>query len=299
MAYLLGLTAATIISFSAILVRLADVSASTAAFLRPAYALPVILLLYLLTRRSDTRSRRLRLATVVAGGLMGLSFTLWNHSIQFIGAGLATLMGNTQVLFVGVLAWLLMGERPPRAAWLAVPLVFAGVVLTTGVGREGTYGEQPLLGVLYGIANAVSYACFLLVFRRASRGLRRPSGPLLDATLGAALAALVLGVTTDPSFDLMPTWPAHGWLVVLALLPQTLGWWLILTVLPRLPALETSVMLLLQPVLTVVWGWTLFAEHLSALQWAGVVLVLAGIAQMSVRGAVRRPTTSSPGPLVG
>ena len=288
MLHLLGVGAAVIISFSAIFIRMADVSASTAAFFRPAYALPLIALLYAFTRGSDTRTRRERLITIAAGGLMGLSFTLWNYAIGYVGAGLATVLGNTQVVFVGLFAWLVFRERPPAASLLAVPLVLGGVVLTTGVGRPDAYGDQPLLGVLFGVVNALSYTAFLLIFRRTARGLRRPSGPLLDATIGAALAGLVLGLATDPSFDLRPVWPAHGWLLLLAVGSQTIAWWAIMAVLPRLPALDTSVILLIQPMLTVVWGWWMFAERLSPWQWAGVAAVLAGVGVVMLASAMAR-----------
>jgi len=288
MLHLLGAAAAVLISFSAVFTRLADVSASTAAFFRPFYALPLIFVLYLLTRSSDTRSRWERVATLLAGGLMGLSFTLWNYSIGFVGAGLATVLGNTQVLFVGLFAWWFFRERPPAATAFAVPLVLGGVVLATGVGRPDAYGADPLLGVLFGVANALVYTAFLLIFRRMARGLTRPSGPLLDATLGAAVVGLLLGFATDPGFDLRPVWPAHGWLLALAIGSQTIAWWAIISVLPRLPALDTSVILLVQPVLTVVWGWLLFAERLSPLQWAGVGSVLAGVGWVMLAGALGR-----------
>jgi drug/metabolite transporter (DMT)-like permease len=288
MLHLLGAASAILISFSAIFTRYAEVSPSTAAFFRAAYALPIIALLYYLTRASDTRSRGVRWLTIAAGGLMGVSFTVWNYSIEFVGAGLATVLGNTQVLFVGLFAWWLYRERPPVSTVWAVPLVLGGVVLVTGVGRDDAYGAQPLLGVLFGLVNALVYTAFLLIFRRTAKGLARPSGPLLDATLGAATVGLLLGLVSDPGFSLRPAWPEHGWLLALAIGSQTIAWWGILTVLPRLPSLDTSVLLLIQPMLTVVWGWLLFAEHLSSLQWSGVALVLAGVAMVVIGGAWER-----------
>jgi drug/metabolite transporter (DMT)-like permease len=288
MLHLLGATSAIIISFSAIFTRYAAVSPSTAALFRPLYALPLIALLYLLTRRSDTRTHRQRWLTIAAGGLMGFSFTVWNYSIEFVGAGLATVLGNTQVLFVGLFSWWVYRERPPATTVWAVPLVLAGVVLVTGVGRDDAYGAQPLLGVVFGLFNALSYTGFLLIFRRTARGLAHPSGPLLDATIGAAAAGLVFGLLTDPGFSLQPTWPAHGWLLALAVGSQTIAWWGILAVLPRLPSLDTSVLLLIQPMLTVVWGWLLFNENLSSLQWMGVATVLAGVGLVVLGGAWER-----------
>ncbi len=105
------------------------------------------------------------------------------------------------------------------------------------------------------------------------------------STLGGMLGCLLIGAF-EPGFQLIPTWPAHGWLLALALGSQVVGWLLIAIALPRLAALETSVLLLLQPGLTVLWAWLLFAEHLSNLQWVGVALVLGGVAVVSMRGSV-------------
>lgn len=134
----------------------------------------------------------------------------------------------------------------------------------------------------------VSYSVFLLLFRAANRRLVPPAGPLLDATAGGALGLLLIGLLFDPGFSLRLSWPAHGWLLLLALLPQTVGWLLIAVALPRLPALETSVLLLLQPMAAVLWGFVIFHEVLSALQWGGVVLVLLGVVVLTARGSVER-----------
>ncbi len=292
----LALLGAITISFSAILVRLAEVSPSTAAFFRPAYGLPFLVAIALLQRGTARRSVRGRWNALIAGGSMGLAFTLWNHAIVAIGAGLSTVLGNTQVMFVGLAAWLLHGERPTRVAMVAVPVVFAGAVATSGLGGGAAYGEEPLRGVAFGLMNGVAYAAFLLVFRSLGRGRRVSAGPLADATVGAAVVTLIAGLTTDPGFALAPTWPAHGWLLLTGMGPQTIGWLLILYALPRLPALETSVILLMQPVLTVVWAWWLLSEAPSSVQLSGVGLVLAGVALLSVTGSARRPPAADPPP---
>ena len=198
MLHALGLFGAVVISFSAILVRLADVSPTTAAFFRPLYALPFIVLLCWATRHGCPRSARQRWICVGAGVLMGVSATLGNYSIGYVGAGLATVLANTQVVFVALVAWLVLRERPSLNAFFAAPLVFAGVALVTGIGRPDAYGEEPVSGVLFGLGNAIVYATFLLLFRPALRGLTIPTGPLLDATLGATAATFLLGVATIP-----------------------------------------------------------------------------------------------------
>lgn len=288
---ILALVGALTISFSAILVRLADVSPSTAAFYRPVYGLPWLALAWWAFGRTTSRSVGERGRALLAGVLMGVAFTVWNHAIEAIGAGLATVLGNTQVVFVGIAAWILHGERPSRAAFAAVPIVLAGAVFTSGLGGGAAYGDAPLRGVAFGLVNAVTYSAFLLMFRAVGRGQRVAAGPLFDATAGAALVTLLGGLWTDPAFALAPSWPEHGWLALLGLGPQAAGWLCILYALPRLAALETSMILLMQPVLTVVWAWLLLAEAPSTVQLAGVALVLAGVTLVSVRGSVRPPVS--------
>ena len=43
-------------------------------------------------------------------------------------------------------------------------------------------------------------------------------------------------------------------------------------------------LLLGQPVVTVIWGVVIFGERLSLVQWAGSAIVLAGVGTLSVSG---------------
>lgn len=279
MSHLAALAGVLVISFSAILVRLSGVSPDTSAFFRALYALPVLLLLWRL--RGVGLRPRLALMALASGLFLGLDLALWHRSIRWIGAGLATVLANTQVIFVGLAAWLLQGERPRRSVLFAVPLAFAGMALVSGLGRADAYGERPLLGTLFGLLAGISYAVFLLVFRRASRDEATPFGAFSICTVGVVATTGAFGGASG-GLDLAWAWPAHGWLIALALGSQVVGWLLIAYALPRLPAVETSVLLLLQPMASVIWAYLLFAEALSAVQWAGVALLLGGVALSAV-----------------
>src|SRR5215207_7938699 len=81
-----------------------------------------------------------------AGVMFAADLTLWHHSIEAVGAGLATVLGNVQVVLVALLAWLALGERPDNRALASIPVVFAGVILISGVIGSGAYGDDPLMG---------------------------------------------------------------------------------------------------------------------------------------------------------
>jgi drug/metabolite transporter (DMT)-like permease len=175
-----------------------------------------------------------------------------------------------------------LGEHPGRRVLTALPLVATGVVLVSGVLESGAYGDDPARGVAFGVATGVAYAGFILVLRAGSADLRRPAGPLFDATAVAAVACVAAGLVIGDA-DLVPSWPAHGWLFTLALTSQVLGWLLISTSLPRLPAAITSVLLTIQPVGSMILGAVVLGEHPSALQVAGCVAILSGLLAVTSR----------------
>lgn len=280
MAAVLG---ALCIAFSGVLVRLADVPPATAALYRCAYALPFLAILAVLERRAHgPRPASQVLLAWTAGIFFAIDLELYHHTIGLVGAGLATVLGNTQVVFVAVLAWLLLRERMPARTAAAVPIVLAGVVLISGVLDAAPYGDDPTLGVIVGVATGLSYAAFLLILRRGNADQRRPAGPLFDATLSAAIALLVIGLPLG-EIELLPTWPAHGWLVALAVSSQVVGWLLISISLPRLPAALTSVVLTLQPVGAVLLGMVLLAEAPSVIQLLGAGTIVVGLVLATVR----------------
>lgn len=274
---------AVTIAFSAILVRLSHASPSTAAVFRCAYALPVLGLLAALERRRfGPRTRRDLTLSVIAGAFFAADLIFWHHAIGDVGAGLATVLGNLQVVLVGVLAWVFLSERAETRVLAAIPVVLLGVVLISGAIGHGAYGRDPARGVLFGIFTGLTYAGFILVLRHGNNDLRRPAGPLFEATLAATVFAALAGIAVgDVSF--VPGWPGHGWLALLALSSQVMGWLLISISLPRLPAAVTSVLLTIQPVGSVLLGIAIFGESPSAAQFAGVGVVLAGVTFATLR----------------
>lgn len=270
------------IAFSGIFYRYADVEPSTASVFRCLYGLPFLALVaWLEHRRYGSLSWRTVALALVAGVLFAGDLTTWHHAIEYVGAGLATVLGNLQVLVVGLLAWLLLGERPSRSVLLALPIVLAGVVLISGLVDSGAYGSNPALGAVLGVFTALFYGGYLLIIRRSGRDPRRPAGPVAVATFSTAVAAGVAGVPLG-ELNLAPTWPEHGWLFAYGVTSQFLGYLLISVSLPRLPAIVTSIILLAQPVTTVVLARLLLDEQPSPAQLLGVMLVVGGIAAATV-----------------
>jgi drug/metabolite transporter (DMT)-like permease len=288
---LAGLGAACI-SASAVLIKLAGTGTATAAFYRCLLALPVLVALAVLEqRRRGSRAWRARLGAVVAGVFLAIDLVLWNHAIADVGAGIATVLGNLQVVFVTAAAWVAFRERPARGFFLALPVVLAGVVLVSGL-ADGAHGVHSLAGIEYGLGTSVAYAVFLLVLRQTSAATPHVAGPLAEATLGAAAGAAALGMAFG-GWQLDIGWRSFGWLLLLAMTSQTAGWLLITSSLPRLPAALSSLLLLLQPAASILLAAVVLGERPTVLQLTGAVLVCAGVLAAS-RAATRSRTRPAP-----
>jgi drug/metabolite transporter (DMT)-like permease len=277
-----ALVGAMFIAFSGIFYRYAEVTPATATVFRCLYGLPILALVgwYEHRRYGPLPSRAVWLA-VIAGLFFAGDLLSWHHAVDAVGAGLATVLGNLQVLVVGLVAWLVFKERPPRPVLLALPIVLVGVVLISGVVGSGAYGADPPLGVTLGIITALSYAGYLLIIRRGSNDLRRPAGPVAISTASTMVVSILAGSLLG-ELDPVPSWPSHFWLVLVGITSQSIGYLVISISLPRLPAALVSIILLTQPVATVVLARLLLAEEPSVVQLLGVALVIGGIAVATV-----------------
>ena len=180
-------------------------------------------------------------------------------------------------MLIGVVA---LGERLRRAQWLAVALAaVAVVVLTFG------YGHPPWLGLLL----ACSFALYGLVKKLADV----PAVPSLtvETSFMAPVALLFLLLLENSN---------GGHFLDSGLMTALFVSAGVVTALPllafgaaavRLPLTSIGLLQYLTPVVQFLLGVIVFAEHMSALSWAGFVVIWCALTVFSVdafRHASRR-----------
>ena len=286
---LIALAGAFLLSFAPLFYIQSETTPITGALFRMVYAIPILLILVWYLNREDSRSFNTRMLTFAAGILLAIDFAGYHSAIDYIGSGIATLIGNSQVIIVTLSSWWLFGERPNRMILLALPMVMLGLVFISGIWDDEPYGEDPFKGVIASIVAAIFYSSFLILYRYSNR-IKAPSANLqFDATIGAAIGLLLIGIAPLEGLDIEPinftlSWPGHGWLILLAISCQIIGWIAITFALPRLPAAHTSFAVLLQPVLTIVWGVILLSETPSLQQMVGMTLIFSAIIAVTMFG---------------
>jgi hypothetical protein len=273
------------ISQSSPLAKLSGGSPAVVTLFRGAIALPFLALLA--RREGHAPARRDRALAIVAGGLFALDLQCFHISIPLLGVALATVVPNAQVFIVGLFA-AFAGERTPGRAIVAIPFAllgllmlarivdpFGGGVISTAVVSAGS---DPALGVLWGIGAAAFYGLYLVITRRISTASSAvgPFTMLRDSALGTIAVSLLIatlgGALLPPQI-----WPGVGWLILLALMSQVLGYPLINASIPHLPSVVGSVLLFVQPLMTLVAGVVIFGEIPTPGQLLGALILFSGV----------------------
>jgi drug/metabolite transporter (DMT)-like permease len=283
---LTALMAAVSISFSGVLYLYSNTSPETASVFRCLYGLPILVAVAYVDRHHTRLRRRTVLLSLFAGVLFAGDLVFWHHAVDYVGAGLATVLGNLQVVIVSFGTWMLFGEKPSNRTLMALPIVLVGVILIAGLISHQAYGTDPVLGVVFGIVAALTYASYLMIMRRVNR-TAGTAAPVAISTAATAVVSVVAGAAVG-SLDLFPPLESHFWLALLGISAQAVGYLLISYSLPRLPAAVTSIILLAQPVIAVFTAMVLVPEAPSFEQLVGVAFVIGGIALATIPMRARR-----------
>ena len=193
-----------VVSFAPILYALSDANPLTGAFFRMAYALPFLIIIIWLRKDVDSRSINTRLIALVAGFAFSLDFLAYHSTVDWIGTGIGTLIGNSQVIIVTLMSWWLFGERPNLSILISLPIVMIGLVLISGILDDNPYGEHPVRGVIAGVFTAIFYSAFLIIYRFANRELAPAVNLQFDSTAGCAIGLLILSFLPLQSIHVEP-----------------------------------------------------------------------------------------------
>ncbi|MET0992115.1 MAG: EamA family transporter [Lacisediminihabitans sp.] len=171
------------------------------------------------------------------------------------------------------------------SAWLWALLALAGVVALAG----GGWDRLDLLGVLFALGAAASWALYILAAAHVGREFPKLDGLALAMTAGAVIA-LPFGILSAGAALLSPQLLALG--AAVAVLSSTVPYALELIALRRLPAAVFAILMSLSPATASLAGWLLLGQALTWLELAGMALVI-----VASIGAVRSSMRSRPTPV--
>jgi drug/metabolite transporter (DMT)-like permease len=231
----------------------------------------------LVTRRRLDLSRRAVGLLLLAALFFAVDLWSWHRSIGYVGPGLATLLGNFQVFFTTVAAFLLLNQRPNARQLIAIPLALAGLALIVGIDWRALPADYRL-GLVFGLVTAITYTGYLLCLRQARAQSMNRSAAREVAVVSLFTAALLGASAMAEGVPLaIPSAADAGWLLAYGIVSHCVGWLLIAGSLPRVSAAAAGIALLLQPTLSFAWDVLFFARGLTLQELVGAVIVLGAI----------------------
>ncbi len=268
---------AVLLSAAPVLVKVADVGPSAAAFYRMLFGGVGLTLLAVLTGRRLWSGLRSLILAAACAVFFALDLVLWHTSIHLVGPGVATILANFQALILGAYGVLVLRERPTARLVVAIPVALAGLALLFGLDWRALEPARRA-GVAFGLLTAVAYATYLLLLRRARAEAEGVTALATVAVISLCCTAL-LAVASPLQGESLAVPNARTWIVLAAygFVPQMLGWVLVTRGIAAVPASRAGLVLLLQPSLAFVWDVLLFARPTSAREAAGAALALGAI----------------------
>jgi drug/metabolite transporter (DMT)-like permease len=268
--------AALLFSTGGIAIKACSLSAWQVAGFRSGMAALVLLMLPAARRAWSWRTALVALpygATVIL-------FTLAN---KMTTAANAIFLQDTAPLYVLLLGPWLLAERIRGSD---VPFMLAlgcgMLLLFADAGMPAVTAPQPVLGNALAMIAGVTWAFTLLGLRWLARRGGEAGG---ESLAGAAAGNLVACCVALPwAFPVVASTPTD-WLIVvyLGVFQIGLAYLLITTALPHVPALEVSLLLLLEPVLSPIWAWLVLGEAPGTLALAGGAVILLATAIRALR----------------
>lgn len=268
---------AMLLGFAPIMVRASASPPTTAAFYRMLLGGLMLLSYLAITRCPVTVRRQILIALFASGSVFAFDLFFWHRSIHLVGPGLATLLAGFQVFIMAIVGIALFGERFRWQLAVAIPVGLAGVALIIGIDWSAlTPGYQ--IGVVFGLATAVTYSIYLLTMRWARGNASSGTTPMAEVawmSLGSAAVLAMLTFVTGESLAIT-TRSETILLAGYALLAQ-LGLVIISSSLTKVPTSLIGLLLLLEPIFAYLWELLIFSRPVSILEIVGVILALSAI----------------------
>jgi len=241
----------------------------------------IVAMLAAILGRGRGGARPGQLAHLLAAGIpIGLTGTLYYSALQYVSASLAVVL-LFQFTWMGVLLEAVADRRPPgRARLVALALLLGGTALASGLFEEGVGPVDPR-GLGFGLLSAATYTAFIYFSGRVQTSVQ----PWLRSAVMVLGGALVVSLILPPRFLVDGSLPAGLWKhgLLLALFGPLIPTVCFNFGVPRIGPGLASILGALELPTAVLLSTLVLEEHVGALQWAGIVVLLIGVAVPELR----------------
>ena len=199
---------------------------------------------------------------------------------QYITSGLTAVLSATLPFFVVVFAHVLIkGESITRRKIVGIVVAFVGVALMfwrSLISGQGLSAQLSLLSILAIVGSSASGGLGTVIAKKYSNSIDPAASVLVQSIVGS-VALLCVGVVTERgiAIEFSPTAiVAVLYLGVVGSALAFVGWYWLFT---KTTATNSSLILLITPVIALLLGWLILQEELEPIVAVGTLLILSGV----------------------
>ncbi len=250
------------------------------------WALPVF-------RRLTPRSAA-RLVTAGALGIVGYTLPV-TVGLQWLRASTAGLLLASEPIWVMLIGRAFLSERRPVRAWAGSAIALTGVVLLAGPDALAGGGHRALAGAGLVLAGTFAFGAYTIVLRPLSQVHGAGPATAASTVVGAAPFLAFAGTISGSRLAQLPP-SAWAELAFLGLGSSVAGMVLWNRAVAVGGSTRVSLLLYLEPVVSVTGAVALLGEHVTDVMVAAGVLILAGVALASA-GVSAEAAAGASGPV--
>ena len=213
---------------------------------------------------------------VAAGVALAIHFATWITSLSYTSIAASTILVTTNPLWVAVLSWLWLGEKPLRRTLVGIGIALLGGMAIGLDSTSSSVGANPLLGNGLALVGAWAASVYFLLGREAQRQGLSVSGYVAMAYSTAAILLLPLPILFGARYTGY-SWMTYLTIGLLALLPQLVGHTSLNWSVRWLSPTVVTLAILFEPVMSSFLGYVVFHEVPGFLSLTGALLLLVGI----------------------
>lgn len=243
-----------------------------AAFIGSRFLLAALLLLPLAWLREPPPTRAQLLRAAGCGTLLGASLLLWVTAIsQSDALGSGAFIMSIATLMAPLAAWGAFRAKPGRHYWLTLPIAIAGLLLLSSSTHWGVS-----LSLFWFLTAATTLGIQLAVHRHFAQSIAPTWLTCIQLAMTGLLGTL-LSLLTEQWPEAGVSHGIWGWFAASVLIATTLRYWLLTHALSKMTTAHAALMMLLEPVWTLLLSTLFYNEPLGGAKLAGAGLVLGAL----------------------
>ncbi|MFM5384067.1 DMT family transporter [Aeromonas veronii] len=243
-----------------------------AAFIGSRFLLAALLLLPLAWLREPPPTQAQLVRASGCGTLLGSSLLLWVTAIsQSDALGSGAFIMSVATLMAPLAAWGAFRAKPGRHYWLTLPIAIAGLLLLSSSTHWGVS-----LSLFWFLAAATTLGIQLAVHRHFAQSIAPTWLTCIQLAMTGLLGTL-LSLLTEQWPEAGVSHGIWGWFAASVLIATTLRYWLLTHALSKMTTVHAALMMLLEPVWTLLLSTLFYSEPLGGAKLAGAGLVLGAL----------------------